>query len=324
MSFRPRFHSLLAIRDEGDIIAQSLEHQLKWADLIHVFDTGSTDDTWEIVNHFAQQYPARFHLVGRKPVYFNDTEVRSYLFAQSRSRMNAGDWVLRCDADEFHHIRPPDFVDRHMRWYETSAYHQYYDFQFTSDDLAAWNEGRETQADRARPIAERRRYYTVSQEHEPRMFRYRRGMHWPHNASFPINAGFVARNRLPIRHYPHRDPIQMEHRCKLHSTMLAYPPSNATWLEAHAHHWTVEDWTTLVPSADTATLHLWQPNASLPTPASQHLPTLGKRMLQLTAHLLVVPWFDQCRRQRSVGTPAALSDEVQCSLACPASCSTSE
>ena len=44
----PRFHALLPVRDEADIIGQSLRHMLTWVDAIYVFDNGSVDDTWEI------------------------------------------------------------------------------------------------------------------------------------------------------------------------------------------------------------------------------------------------------------------------------------
>jgi glycosyltransferase involved in cell wall biosynthesis len=43
------FIRLLPVRDEAHIIGQSLEHFLQWADAVYVFDTGSVDATWEIV-----------------------------------------------------------------------------------------------------------------------------------------------------------------------------------------------------------------------------------------------------------------------------------
>jgi len=49
----PRFHALLPVRDEADIVGQSLRHLLTWADAVYVFDTGSVDETWEIVQDFA-------------------------------------------------------------------------------------------------------------------------------------------------------------------------------------------------------------------------------------------------------------------------------
>jgi len=311
---KPAFHALLAIRDEGDIIAQSLEHQLRWADHIHVFDTGSTDDTWETVTRLAARHP-QIHLIGQQAVYFSDTEVRSYLFTEARKYMRAGDWALRCDADEFHHVLPPRFVSEFMRPHETAAYHQYYDFQFTSTDHESWKQGRETLADRSRPIHERRHFYTVSAEAEPRLFCYRPAMQWPHNASFPVNAGYVARARLPIRHYPMRDPVQMKARCELHARMLAYPPSRETWLEADIHHWGVENWKEFVMSDHAPELHTWDGHGSFPVPIPSHLPGRMKRMVQRVAHVCVVPWLDRLRPSVTSGSPHALPAGVQEQLA---------
>lgn len=312
----PQFHSLLAVRDEGDIIAQSLEHQLRWADKVHIFDTGSTDDTWDIAQQFAARHP-QIHLIGRRPVYFSDTEVRSFIFAEARKHMRPGDWVLRCDADEFHHVLPPVFVREFMRKHETAAYHQYYDFQLTRGDMEAWNQGRETLADRSRPIAERRRFFTVSAEPEPRLFRYRAAMQWPHDASFPVNAGYVARARLPIRHYPHRDPVQMQQRCRLRSRMLAYPPSRDTWTEADIHHWGEENWENLIIMRDNAPeLLQWDGTSPLPAPVPVHLPGKVKRLVQRVAHACIVSWLDGLRPKLSCGGPHPLPFEVQEQLAC--------
>ena len=48
-----KFVTLLPVRDEADIIGETLQHQLTWADEIYVFDTGSVDQTWEIVQDIA-------------------------------------------------------------------------------------------------------------------------------------------------------------------------------------------------------------------------------------------------------------------------------
>src|SRR5436190_61230 len=48
------FHGIMVLRDEGDIVAQVLTHLLTWVDSLHVYDTGSTDGTWEIVEEAAR------------------------------------------------------------------------------------------------------------------------------------------------------------------------------------------------------------------------------------------------------------------------------
>jgi glycosyltransferase involved in cell wall biosynthesis len=215
-----RFHALLAIRDEADIIGQSLQHMLKWADTIFVFDTGSVDETWEIVQEAAAA-DRRVRPLNQDAVVFDDSLVRGWLFDKARKEMEEGDWFLRVDADEFHHVTPPEFVRTRLSKHETVVWHQYYDFRLLESEVTAWRAGKETVADRQRPIADRRRWFTVSSYSEPRLCRYRSTMRWPKSASFPINAGFVARERLPVRHYLHRDPPQLNKRCKIRALTVA-------------------------------------------------------------------------------------------------------
>ncbi|MEQ1751412.1 MAG: glycosyltransferase, partial [Prosthecobacter sp.] len=63
-----KFHCLLPVRDEADIIGQCLQHLLMWADAIYVFDTGSVDNTWEIVQDFAAK-DKRVIPLRKDPVY---------------------------------------------------------------------------------------------------------------------------------------------------------------------------------------------------------------------------------------------------------------
>src|SRR5438046_24593 len=113
-----RFHCLLPVRDEGDIIGQCLQELLNWSDNIFVFDTGSIDDSWAIVRELAGR-DNRIIPMEKRSVFFSETKLRSYMFHIARRQMHNGDWFLRVDADEFHHIPPPEFVKEHMRKSET-------------------------------------------------------------------------------------------------------------------------------------------------------------------------------------------------------------
>jgi hypothetical protein len=296
-----RFHALLPVRDEADIIGQSLRHLLTWADALYVFDTGSADDTWEIASDLASK-DDRVRLLGKDPVWFSDTRLRGWMFDQARRHMQDGDWFLRVDADEFHHIPPPEFVRTRLRPHETIAYHQYYDFRLTEAEVQAWQAGRETLADRARPIEQRRCSFTVSAYSEPRLCRYRATMRWPPTVSFPFNAGFRARARLPIRHYPHRDPVQLERRCRLRAAMMADPENRRHWPRPDAHHWAQSDWRSFIVAADDPDLHQWQPGAALPEfDFASHLAQPHVRAAQRIAHACLLPFLDRLRPQYPEG-----------------------
>lgn len=282
-----RFHALLLVRDEGDIIRQTLTHTLTWCDALYVFDTGSTDDTWAIVQDIAALDP-RVILLHHDPIRFDDG-TRAYGFSQIRPFLTDGDWVLRIDADEFYHVTPPKFVRTALQPHETCVYNQSYDFRLTQQEVEDWENGRETMGDRHRPIAARRRFYQVLQISEPRMFRYRSTMQWLPHCSFPYNAGYVAKARIPIRHYPHRDPVQLQQRCQLRATM-------AQASENVGRHWLIEDWQQLIVPDSLSGLQYWEPGKPLPEyQFTNHLAPYPKRLLQRLTHQYLLPVLDRTR-----------------------------
>jgi glycosyltransferase involved in cell wall biosynthesis len=288
------FVALLPVRDEADIIGQCLGHALQWADAIYVFDTGSVDDTWEIVQEFAAQ-DKRMIAMRKEPVYFSETRLRGYMFHCARQKMRNGDWFVRIDADEFYHIPPPEFVRRCMRRHESVAYHQYYDFRLLQSEVDAWSRGEETLLDRKRPIEERRRHYSVSKYSEPRLCRYRETMQWPPSVSFPFNAGFVARERLPIRHYPHRDPVQLERRCRLRAMVMADEDNRKNWAISF-HPWQEERWQKFITPDDLPGLKYWRPGTQLElVQQTNHLRRVHIRAVQRLIHGLCLPILDRLR-----------------------------
>lgn len=285
----PKFIGLLPVRDEGDIIRQCLTHALNWADAIFVYDTGSVDDTYETVLDMAKA-DNRIRPIGSEPTYYNENRVRGLLFNAARKVMRDGDWFLRMDADEFHHVRPQDFVVSRVRPCEGVVYHQYYDFQLTHSEAADLENDGAIETERLRPIEARRRHYTVSVYAEPRMCRYRSSMRWPVEVSFPYNAGLVAEERIPIRHYPHRDPRQLDRRCRLRAIMMADKENRSNWTRPDAHHWSQGDWRQFVIEDDAPELNYWEPGAELPEVRQvNHLATGTKRLAQRAIYGLGLP-----------------------------------
>ncbi|VEP12244.1 conserved hypothetical protein [Hyella patelloides LEGE 07179] len=290
-----KFHALLPVRDEADIIRQCLEHLLTWCNAIYVFDTGSVDNTWEIVREIASN-DSRVITICKEPVYYCETKLRGYMFHYARQYMEHGDWFLRVDADEFHHVPPPEFIKTQLRPHETIVYHQYYDFCLTTEEVAAWERGAETIKDRQKPIAERRRYFIPSVYSEPRMCRYRSTMQWPINCSFPVNAGFVAQKRLPIRHYPNRDPLQLERRCRLRAIMMADKTNRSNWTQPEQHHWSQGDWQKFIVDSNDPQLQYWETNTELPViNNTNHLKPPHIRIVQRLVHSFCLPMLDRQR-----------------------------
>jgi glycosyltransferase involved in cell wall biosynthesis len=313
----PKFVALLPVRDEGDIIGQCLERLLEWADAIYVFDTGSVDETYDIVGSYAR-LDSRVRCLGRAPVYYNENRVRGYLFARAREVLSNGDWFLRVDADEFHHVTPQEFVRERLNPRETVVYHQYYNFELTEGEVAQWEAGRETLEDRRRPISDRRRRYTVSVYAEPRMCQYRASMRWPVAVSFPYNAGLVARARFPIRHYPHRDPLQLARRCRLRAVMMADAQNGSHWVEPEKHHWSTDDWRLFVKSDEEEDLRYWEAGTQLSEVAQyNHLATGRKRVAQVALYASgLAMYLDRYRSAwvEGMDAPLAIAEETQALL----------
>ena len=320
----PRFHALLPVRDEADIIGQSLRHMMTWADAVYVFDTGSVDDTWEIVQDFAAR-DKRVVPLKKDAVFFSDTLVRGWIFHQARKHMREGDWFLRVDADEFHHIPPPEFVKTQLNKHETIVWHQYYDFRLTASEVRAWETGHETLADRTRPIEERRQWFTPSDYSEPRLCRYRQTMKWPVNRSQPYNAGYLASERLPIRHYPHRDPEQLRRRSRLRAYMIGiggiqlftgYTKGDfsrlSILLNNPAEDRLSDEWRKFITPDDFPGLHHWQPGDELPRfRFTSHLRPPHVRAVQKFVHAFCLPVLDRTRaRWNETAYPPRISDEM--------------
>src|SRR4051812_31166257 len=109
----------MLLRDEADVLAQTLDHLLRWIDGVYLLDFGSTDHTWDIVQEYAKR-DQRVMPVESRPMIFDDN-FRGYVFDRVRERFESGDWVMRVDADEFYHVAPPQFVRERLRAGDTAV-----------------------------------------------------------------------------------------------------------------------------------------------------------------------------------------------------------
>jgi hypothetical protein len=306
------FHAILCTRDEDDIIGETLDGFLTWADEIHVFDTGSIDQTWDIVNDLAVK-DARIRPVERRELWFSD-QLRGYCFEKVRGRLRDGDWFLRTDSDEFYHIPPPEFVRAHLRSGETCVYQEYFDFRMTREEAWRLQDSAEVAADRQKPIAERRTYYTPGDYPEPRMCRYRPHMSWPSTHTFPINAGYVAHKRIPVRHYPNRDPRQLQKRMELRRAMVNAGINSGRFVRQH--HWREQDWHAHLVEPGQPGIGHWRPGLELPLVFDQkHLPGKAKRVLQKFLHAFAVRGLDRLRAGRgNLYVPEEMAPDTQAQL----------
>lgn len=200
-----KIFSICCVRDENDIIGETLENALKWSDNIFIFDNGSTDGTWETIQALSRR-SAKIVVVGRDDRKFTD-ELRGEIFEAYRSVATCGDWWCRLDGDEIYIDDPRQFLGGLWRksGFVYSATCNYY---FTDIDLAAYEQNPEAWL--ARPVSERLKFYQNNWS-EPRFVRHREGLIWG-GLIWPDNRGLTSHSRIRLKHFPYRSPEQIMRR----------------------------------------------------------------------------------------------------------------
>ncbi|WAH37700.1 glycosyltransferase [Alicyclobacillus dauci] len=90
------------MKDEELVVRKMLESVVGVVDEIVIFDTGSTDSTFDVIESFSREHVGLVHL--HKGEWTGD-------FASARNRsieLATGDWILILDADEY--------LDQHTKW----------------------------------------------------------------------------------------------------------------------------------------------------------------------------------------------------------------
>ena len=204
-------HGLCLIKNEADVLESGLRAAMRWCDHIYVFDNGSTDDSWEIVQALARQYPAIVPY-RHEDVPFKDN-LRSAIFNQFRDRAKVGDWWCRLDPDEFYVDDPRVFLTKVHAPYGVvwSASISYY---FSSEDAVRYRMDPALYSD-AVSVQDRLRHY-LSHWSEIRFVRHDPAIHWLEDSTdWPTNMETLFRHypvRIVIQHYPYRSPKQIEKR----------------------------------------------------------------------------------------------------------------
>jgi len=198
-----KLYAICLVKNEDDIITQTLSHAAGHCEKIFVLDNGSTDRTWELVQSLSRG--------NRRIVPFGQTfepyrrSLRSQVYYEVCSELSEDDWWLILDSDEFL-AEDPQLVIRQAVQENANVIRSWQiTFYFTDVDLRAWEEGKDS---RDKPIVERRRYYLINWQ-ERRLFRNRRDLSWV-KGNVPEGLGRECKRRILNRHYRYRDPLQIE------------------------------------------------------------------------------------------------------------------
>lgn len=207
-----RIFATCLVKNERDIIEETLAAASRWCDVLYVHDTGSTDGTWEAVVDAASRLQPVVPFK-REDVPFDDS-LRGETFAVYHSECEAGDWWCPLDADEIYIDDPREFLAA-VPYEHGVVWSSCFEFMFTERDLERYR--REPERYGSEPVENRLRYYANTWS-EPRFYRYQdvqiwRGRPTPMERSHPF--------RIRYKHYQYRSPEQIQVRLDTRCEALA-------------------------------------------------------------------------------------------------------
>lgn len=207
-----RIHGIMLVKNEADVIGETLEAAHAWCDAIYVFDNGSSDGTWELVLEAAAESD-RIVPFKQDTTTFTQS-LRGEIFRHYRHLARPGDWWCILDGDEIYIDDPRAFLAQVPASYGEvwSSSFQYY---FTEADLERYEA--DPEAFHRAPVQERMRYY-LNNWSESRFMRHHAGLVWPPDrpgkAGYrrPLGLGAVYPRRIRLKHFQYRSPEQMDAR----------------------------------------------------------------------------------------------------------------
>jgi len=207
-----KIHSICLVKNESDIITQTLRSAISWSDFIYVYDNGSTDGTWERVVNLSKEYEQIIpYKQDSQP--FADS-LRSEPFNYYRTNSSDGDWWCKLDADEIYIDDPREFLCNVPKKYEL-VWAASFEFYFTDKDLAIYSHDQSLYADDI-PVEDKCRYY-INNWSEPRFFRYNKSLVWEKSvvkseSPMPDGIGDSYTKRIKLKHFQYRSPQQIQKR----------------------------------------------------------------------------------------------------------------
>lgn len=194
-----KIFAISVVKNEADVLAQSLKDASRWADKIFILDNGSTDGTWELAQSLASDKIVPWK---RDTTPFYDG-IRTQVYQEFKHLASEGDWwCFRLDADEFYVDDPRVFLaalPKNQHFVVTDTIQ----FRLTKEDFA----------DGKAPAGiEDIRYHDKQTWSEARFFRHRPQMEWTPAMERPKRMGVTHPRRIKLRHYQFRSLDQIRQR----------------------------------------------------------------------------------------------------------------
>lgn len=204
-----KLNAICIIKNEADIILETIEHALVFCDKIYVFDNGSTDGSYEKLCKKAAED-------NRVEIAFHSDETyrnqfRNRVFNKYHHLYSDDDWWYILDADELFNEDPRPWLKKADKKGKNQMRVWQAQFYFTDADLENY-----MSEDHSLPVAARRKHYRINWR-EPRFFKNSQTQTWPEHLSGKVPPFCMDLYRpSPIcRHYAERTPEQIQARRKI-------------------------------------------------------------------------------------------------------------
>lgn len=213
-----KLYAICLVKNEDDIIGQTLMFATRYCERIFVIDNGSTDATWAIVNKLAETNKTIVPFLQTSEPYRDG--LRAVVYNKFHGQLADEDWWLILDADEFLAEDPRPLMVDAMRNGADIIRAWQIQFYYTEIDHERYLKGLD---DATLPIFQRRRYYQINWQ-EPRLFRNRRVGYWDEvrNQNVPNGLTVIHRRRVLNRHYQYRSPEQIRQRLELRYNLASF------------------------------------------------------------------------------------------------------
>ncbi len=202
-----RIHGVCLVKDELDIVGQTMTSAMTWCDTIYVVDNGSSDGTWERIDELSHEHAGT--IVASRDARPFSRALRGDVYRRHRAESGLGDWWCILDADELYIDEPRRFLRGVPARYGCvwSASLQFY---FTDEDLRRYEEEPSRYGDDV-PVEEKIRYY-VNNWSEFRFFRQTDRVRWNEDEPYPTGIGRPFPRRIRLKHFQYRSPDQIQQR----------------------------------------------------------------------------------------------------------------
>lgn len=200
---------LVVVKNEADIIYDTIKSASLWAKKIIVMDNMSTDNTWEVLSKLNEELD-NLILWGRYEGKFNEG-LRQILFREYRHLAGEDDWWCRLDGDEFYIDNPNEFIhslSANIDHIYNASFQYYYteeDMNYDLEDGSIIN------------ARDRLKWYKCNHS-EIRFVRNSANICWPQCYGWPINMKKPANKRIRLKHYQYRSLMQIKERFYIRST----------------------------------------------------------------------------------------------------------